>query len=64
MSDIRQLYQRIIVDHANYPHHYGELKTANYKKPFGIQAVAIPFPYCSLITSGAADGKALCSFRW
>lgn len=32
MSDIRQLYQRIIVDHANYPHHYGELKTANYKK--------------------------------
>lgn len=34
MSDIRQLYQRIIVDHANHPHHYGELQSANFTKTY------------------------------
>lgn len=30
MSDIRQLYQRIIIDHSNYPHHYGKLACPDF----------------------------------
>lgn len=32
MSDLRELYQEMIIDHGRHPRHYGTLPSANYRK--------------------------------
>lgn len=32
MSDIRELYQEVIIDHGRHPRNFGELSTCNYSK--------------------------------
>ena len=31
MSDLRELYQEVILEHSKHPRNYGELQTANHK---------------------------------